>query len=98
MRLTLEHVSYVRGVGEDLQEVLRRGFAGLHPRHDAARNLVGWVQSRMVGGEYRFGIYVLLELSKWDHERESKLEGGVMYGGGLYRRSGPAYLIIGLET
>jgi hypothetical protein len=31
----------------------------------------------------------------WDHGRESKLEGGVIYGGGLYRRSGPAYLIIG---
>lgn len=30
------------GVGEDLQEVLRRGFAGLHPRHDAARNQAGW--------------------------------------------------------
>jgi hypothetical protein len=39
------------GVGEDLQEVLRRGFAGLHPRHDAARNQVGWVQSQTVGGD-----------------------------------------------
>jgi hypothetical protein len=36
------------GIGEDLQEVLRRGFAGLHPRHDAAHNQVGWVQSRTV--------------------------------------------------
>lgn len=38
------------GVGEDLQEVLRRGFAGLHPRHDAARNQAGWgwVQSQKV--------------------------------------------------
>lgn len=36
------------GIGENLQEVLRRGFAGLHPRHDAAHNQVGWVQSRAV--------------------------------------------------
>lgn len=39
--LTLQHVSHMGGIREDLQEVLRRGFAGLHPRHDAARNQAG---------------------------------------------------------
>lgn len=30
--LTFQHIADCGGIGEDLQEVLRRGFAGLHPR------------------------------------------------------------------
>lgn len=57
-QLTLQYISHMGGVGEDLQEVLRRGFAGLHPRHDAARNQAGWgwvqAQTAFVGrrGKY----------------------------------------------
>ena len=29
---TFQHIAHRRGVGEDLQKVLWRGFAGLHPR------------------------------------------------------------------
>lgn len=52
--LTFQYIAHIRGIGEDLEEVLWRGFAGLHPRTHRNEPREGSTRSAETGDRWEW--------------------------------------------